>query len=783
MFILKEFQEKAVKSLLEHTFDALSEVQPQTKILLEAPTGSGKTVMMASLIERIVEELPMQPGLTDNVAFIWFAPNTLHIQSFQSLQKLYADANKLNCIDLNNLSGNPVLNNKDLLFVNWSAVDKVKNLWRRENETNTNLETLIENTKAEGTQIILVIDEAHLSAFTGDQAIAVRNLIQANVEILVTATPGNKFQRPQRTVSISRKKVIEEQMIKKGVRINIGLDAAQQNGDNVHIHLLRTAFAKKRELEQLYNDELGENIINPLILIQLPSENSSLSDEDKSIREALEGLLNVEYNVSTNNGKLAVWLSGERNKDGLEDMNGLQDVLIFKQAIAQGWDCPRAAILVSYRNINSPEFGIQTVGRILRMPHQKHYKNDALNYGYVYSNIETNRINFVPSDNDFFDKQVAERRTQNNWTFDIIPTATIVNDRPSSGVLTSIFEQKFFSVMEQRYSITQLPDVDLFTPQNQELVKTQIEQNKQALIQNGWEFEIDEHQIHIPTDIEVDPYEVNSIALNSNQIQHFAITTAQFGEMFDKFCYDNITRLNRSKSWKKLRETLIHFAEYYLGIFEVDARKIFLFPQNKELLVQHIVAALESFDTWQKARGNDNRRVETSNWEVPEIRYYNENYNRQDIDSHALDPFFEGNTASSPEKEFKNFLVRNENNIEWWYKNGDSGREHFAVDYINIHNELKLFYVDFVIKFKSNKIGLFDTKTKRSDIDAPRKHNALLDFMDKENILNPNRELIGGVLIPDDNGGIPGFRYPLFRINDTNDLTGWSFFNPAEINN
>lgn len=780
MFILKEFQEKAVKSLLEYTFEALSEVQSQTKILLEAPTGSGKTVMMASLIERIVEELPMQPNIETNVAFIWFAPNTLHVQSFQSLQKLYADANKLNCIDLGDLTSNPVLNNKDLLFVNWSAVDKVKNLWRRENETNTNLETLIENTKAEGTQIILVIDEAHLSAFTGAQAIAVRNLIKANVEVLVTATPT--FQRPQSTVSISRKKVIEEQMIKKGVRINIGLDAAQQNGDNVHIHLLRTAFAKKRELEELYNNELGENIINPLILIQLPSENSALSEEDKSIRLDLEGLLNVEYNVSTNNGKLAVWLSGERNKDGLEDMNGLQDVLIFKQAIAQGWDCPRAAILVSYRNINSPEFGIQTVGRILRMPHQKHYKNDALNYGYVYSNIETNRISFVPSDNDFFDKQVAERRTQNKWTFDIIPTATIVNDRPSSGVLTSIFEQKFFSVMEQRYSINQLPDVDLFTPQNQELVRTQIEQNKQALIQNGWEFEIDEHQIHIPTDIEVDPYEVNSIALNNNQIQHFAITTAQFGDMFDKFCYDNITRLNRSKSWKKLRETLIHFAEYYLGIFEVDARKIFLFPQNKELLVQHIVAALESFDLWQKARGNDNRRVETSNWEVPEIRYYNENYNRQDVESHALDPFFEGNTASSPEKEFKNFLIRNENHIEWWYKNGDSGREHFAVDYINIHNELKLFYVDFVIKFKSNKIGLFDTKTKRSDIDAPRKHNALLDFMDKENILNTNRELIGGVLIPDDNGGVPGFRYPLFRINDTNDLTGWSFFNPTVLN-
>lgn len=780
MFILKEFQEKAVKDLLEYTFDALGELQNQTKILLEAPTGSGKTVMMASLIERIVEELPMQPGLKDNVAFIWFAPNTLHIQSFQSLQKLYSDANKLNCIDLSNLSGNPILNNKDLLFVNWSAVDKVKNLWRRDNESNTNLETLIENTKAEGTQIILVIDEAHLSAFSGAQAIAVRNLIQANVEVLVTATPT--FQRPPRTVSISRKKVIEQQMIKKGVRINIGLDAAQQNGENVHIHLLRTAFAKKRELEQLYNDELGENVINPLILIQLPSENSALSEEDKSIRETLEGLLNIEYNILSNNGRLAVWLSGERNKDGLEDMNGLQDVLIFKQAIAQGWDCPRASILVSYRTINSPNFGIQTVGRILRMPHQRHYNNDALNYGYVYSNIETNRISFVPSDNDFFDKQVAERRSQNNWTFDIIPTATIINDRTSPGILTTVFEQKFFAVMEQRYGITQLPDVDLFTPQNHELLSNQIEQNKQALIQNGWEFEIDEHQIRIPTDIEVDPYEVNSIALNNNQIQHFAITMAQFGEMFDKFCYDNITRLNRSKSWKKLRETLIHFAEYYLGIFEFEARKLFLFPQNKEFLVQHIVTALENFDAWQKSKGNENRRVETSNWEVPEIRYYNENYNRQDIDSHALDPFFESNTASNPEKEFKDFLVRNESQIEWWYKNGDSGKEHFAVDYVNIHDELKLFYVDFVIKFKAGKIGLFDTKTKRSDIDAPRKHNALLNFMDIENNSNPNRELIGGVLIPDDNGGVQGFRYSLTEIDDTNHLTDWAFLNPSEIN-
>lgn len=247
MYILKEFQENAVKGLLNNTFECLLQDQIQQQILLEAPTGSGKTVMMASFLERLIDELPLQPGLHTNVAFAWFAPNTLHIQSFQSLQTLYADTRKLNCIDLDNLGNNPVLNPNDLLFVNWSSVDSLSKIWRRENETNTNLETLIENTKNNGTDIILVIDEAHLSAFSGTQAISVRNLIKAKIEISVTATPR---VRPPRNVYISRQTVIKEEMIKKGVRLNIGLDPEQQNGENVHIHLLRVAFNKKKELRK-----------------------------------------------------------------------------------------------------------------------------------------------------------------------------------------------------------------------------------------------------------------------------------------------------------------------------------------------------------------------------------------------------------------------------------------------------------------------------------------------------------------------------------------------------
>jgi len=778
MYILKEFQEIAVKDLLDKTFEALKNLQTQIPILLEAPTGSGKTVMMASYLERLTEELPLRPGLSDNVAFIWFAPNTLHIQSFLSLQKLYSDTNKLNCIDLSNLSGNPVLNSKDLLFVNWSSVDGMKKIWRKENETNTNLETLVENTKANGIQIILVIDEVHLSAFTGPQAISVRKLIGAKIEILVTATPRN---RPQLSVFIPRQVVINDQMIKKGVRLNIGLDPAKQNGDNMHIHLLKTAIAKKMELEILYNAELGENQINPLLLIQLPSETPALSEEDKSIRDTLVLLLDSEFGISTSNGRLAIWLSGERDKDGLEEPNGLHDVLIFKQAIAQGWDCPRAAILVSYRSVKSPDFGIQTVGRILRMPHRRHYQNEELNYGYVYTNIESNRISFVPTDADYFNLQYAERKKHESWHFDTLTTATVVNDRPSKGLLTSEFERNFFEVMEQQYGIQELPEIDLFSPEKEKELKLQIELNRNTLKDSSWQFDIDEHQIHIPTNIEIDPYEVTAIQLNASQVKDFAITQAEFGVLFDRFCYESITRLNRSKSWKKLRETLIHFAEYYLNISEFEARKLFLFPKNKVLLIQHITMALEHFEALQTAQGNAGRRLENKEWEVPELRYYNDLYNREEIESHVLDPFYEYKNASSPEKLFKKFLVDHAEHLDWWYKNGDQGKEHFAVSYTDSFGVLRLFYVDFVIQFKSGKIGLFDTKTKRSDADAPNKHNALLSYIQQENLASPDRILTGGIVIWEETGGVGSFRYCKDRICDTKDLTGWEFFNPATI--
>jgi len=72
----------------------------------------------------------------------------------------------------------------------------------------------------------------------------------------------------------------------------------------------------------------------------------------------------------------------------LEKNDNEVEVLIFKQAIALGWDCPRASILAIFRESKSFTFTIQTIGRIMRMPELKYYsETPELNLGYVFTNL------------------------------------------------------------------------------------------------------------------------------------------------------------------------------------------------------------------------------------------------------------------------------------------------------------------------------------------------------------------------------------------------------------
>src|SRR5699024_4288619 len=130
---------------------------------------------------------------------------------------------------------------------------------------------------------------------------------------------------------------------------------------------------RREDIAEAYREQ-GSNI-NPLLLIQLPNDSTAtMTADENSLKEELVMYLDRVHGINTDNGKLAIWLSGEKdNLGGIERFDNITEVLLFKQAIALGWDCPRAAVLLIYRKMESFQFTTQTVGRILRMPEQKFY--------------------------------------------------------------------------------------------------------------------------------------------------------------------------------------------------------------------------------------------------------------------------------------------------------------------------------------------------------------------------------------------------------------------------
>jgi len=779
MHELKEYQVKAVAQLIEYACDALQMPNRKIQLLLKAPTGAGKTVTMAAYLSQLVQELALRPNLPRDVAFIWLAPNTLHLQSYASLKGFYSELNDLKPLQIEDLAGETALQAKDLLFINWSSVDKEKNTFRQDNEQDYNLQSFIERTSAHGIEIIVIIDEAHLSAFTGEQAKAVLKLINAKIEISVTATPKTQ---PDMSVVIQRQKVVAAQMIKKGVRLNIDLSEIEQRGQMLETHLLRKAMQKRDAIAKAYQDAGID--INPLLLIQLPSEKVVLTEEDRNLRDYMEGFLDSDYGINTKNNLLSVWLSDGKDKINLDDIekpNAMQKVLIFKQAISQGWDCPRAAVLIIFREIGNPTFGIQTVGRILRMPQQKHYENELINFGYVYTNLQNKIIQIVADDLDYFSMQIAKRK--DCFLYDRLTTAFRVNDRVAAGYLLSSFERIFFKKVEERYGVQQIPERILFNQDEDEAIQKQTISNRIIFESKGWNLNVDKIEITVPADITIDVYEVNAIEVDGGHLMHFAKTKAELSEMFDRFCYDSITRLNRSKSWKTMRNTLIRFMEYYLGYQdEYKIHKLLLNDSNKIRLIELINDSLESYDIWQKERGNIHSRVEERNWEVPEERDYPEIYRKNEaVEFHALVPFYESGSASAPEKAFAMELEKQAEHIDWWYKNGDKGKEHFAIPYTDIRGEDALFYVDFIVRFKSGITALFDTKSKDSDPEAPNKHKALLEYCDKENAKQTDRKLMGSIIIPDEIAHVLTWRFNRNEISNTHELKDWDYFNPTTI--
>ena len=746
MIQLREYQEQAVKELKEFS-DSLLAREGNKTIVFKAPTGSGKTVMMAEFLKQLVE------NRADDIlfSFIWAAPRQLHIQSKGKLETYYSDTKALRCVYFEDLTEKRIGEN-EILFLNWESINKEDNIYIRDNEQDYNLSHIIENTVDEGHTIFLIIDESHYSAKT-EISMGLIHMFQPKITVEVSATPSIQGDR---LVVVDREDVIRDEMIKKRIAINpdfknvitnqtiTDITVSSAAAETTNEFIIRSALAKRESLVKAF-EETGTNV-NPLMLIQLPDRREGTED----LKSEIVGILRQNHSITVENGKLAVYLSEEKERlETITRNNDVVEVMIFKQAIALGWDCPRACILVMFREMRSYIFTIQTVGRILRMPELKYYENDELNTGYVYTNLSDFAIQ-----GDEALSYLTIRHAKRKDTYQDIELRSVHSKR---------------SREETRLSPEFIP---CFLEAAKELdlrggISTDIMEIKRKLISDGLITDTDvkfEHIVREQTNIPA-VYTADTV----ERIQ----ADIEVQRLFDNYIVESLHPVYpESRSVGRVKESIYRFFRYEFPIqFEyggIKTQMIVLGDKNQQHFKNAINRAKELY--FSKVGKRKGELVTDEGWEVPISVNYSDNFTMKDGELSILDPFYQRNDASQVEKDFVSFLDSKSGEIEWWYKNGDRDATFFAVPYVE-NEEQHPFYVDWIVKYKDGRIGLFDTKSGITAETAKAKAEGLTRSIKEEN--GRGKSLFGGVLVWKDGS----WRYndnEVYRF-DKDDISDWKF--------
>jgi len=699
---LKIYQENAIDELLDDSKKLLGRAEPQ-KLVFKAPTGSGKTIIMAEFLKQLIDDREIKQPFS----FIWTAPRQLHIQSKDKLENYFETSRALECKFFEDLSDRRIDEN-EILFVNWEHINKTNAIYIRDNEQEFNLSKVLERTKEEGREIILIVDESHHHA-QSDISNDLRKMIGPKLTIEVSATP--KMQDPNEITEIPLDKVKAEGMIKKAVILNDEFDnfikqgkiqTRKLSGGSEEL-VIEIAIKKRQELVKAFQKE-GVNV-NPLVLIQLPDRKTSLEDR---IRERVESILKSKYKISTEKGnnKLAIWLSGEHvNKEDVERQDSEVEVLIFKQAIALGWDCPRAQILILFREWHSPIFSIQTVGRIMRMPEpdKGHYESEILNYGYVYTNLD-----HVDIQEDIAKDYITIYTSKRRADYKPINLLSCYPKRHREKTRLAPFFTEIFLEKAKEYNL-----------------KKQIDTKAIKLDQK------------IISDYRVE--DIDALA-GVKIVGKKAIKLGGFDlqKLFDFFVRNNLTPFYpEDRSVGRVKESIYKFLGQEFKIEYGDGQDVVLSEKNSQHFVNVLNKAKEEYK--KEAERRESELIKIENWNIKESHPFNENYKKEDRKKSILQPFY-AQYKSDLEKTFVDFLEKSEK-VEWWFKNGDRDATFFAVSYAN--GEQKPFYVDFIVKLKDGRIGLFDPHgTFLSDFGP--KADGLYKYIQDEN--KKGKKLFGGIV-------------------------------------
>lgn len=683
---LKEFQLEAVKKL----FEAME--TPARDIILKSPTGSGKTIILTYFMHQYIQSFP-------KTVFVWLTPGkgNLEEQSKAKMDK-YIHASQTKLLSDVMASG---FEENDSCFINWEKLTKKGNNALKDSER-TNFLEHIQHALNDGLHFVIVVDESHQNnTIKADEII---QYFHTNKIIRCSATP--KGIATAEIIEISEEEVIAAGLIKKMLVINQDFPQIIET-ENQTEFLLGKALAKQRELRSEF---LKIDVdLNPLIVIQLPNKSETLQD---SVERYLE-----TKGLTYENGQLAIWLSDRHeNLEGIDTPNAKSSAVIIKQAVATGWDCPRAYILVKLRDNMDETFEIQTIGRIRRMPEAKHYENDILDSCYLYTLDEKFTAGV---------KMALNKGALNACTLFLkneYKDITLIGEHRTMVTSTRNPQkalQAIASYAEKEYG-----------------VGTNKAENKTRLQTAGFE---------LSEDIVKHTFsgETATLAFNSTDMNKIKVTERLDTHIHGRDYHQKIGKIGLEIGMEYsymntiIRKLFDKNFKYSRKILALEPRAVYAFVINNDDKLRYLVREAMAYEMAQLKMDIPSKSY--YEFHIPQSCLFT--YNGDAKTQHIMEKNVYQNYLSSaaprstPEVKFEKFCERSAS-VEWWYKNGDKGNEYLSIVYQDNSGKQKLFYPDYIISVKGEiwiveTKGGFDRSGNSQDIDlyTPKKFKVLKDYL------------------------------------------------------
>lgn len=755
-----EFQEKAVEQLLIQFKECWKQPKHQIPITLKAPTGSGKTYMT----EKFICELSKQPDWVQDVAYVWITfSDDLAMQSRDKFMDYFPTSLPGRLLTIQDFQQG-VLRERDIIFLNWqklvskSAENRVLRRPdddRNEKEQGFYFEDVVELTHAEGREFVMIIDESHKNVTDA----AVRDVIgpiNPKIILKVSATPESEpsYSDVQNHragfVEVSRQDVIDAGMIKREIVCQTEEDIKNKGDEDLDEILLDLAMERRESLVKDI-EKFGMNV-NPLVIIQLPN-NTSVDANDRTKEDVVTEYL-ISHGVEPS--RIAKWFTNEKKPIGLEDNDSPYDYLLFKMAAGTGWDCPRAQVLVMLRDIQSEVFQTQTIGRIVRIPVRKVQGSEVFQTGYIFTNYSRKAVISGKYDESGNKPKLNIAKNSFGKEFEIDEhLKSEFMSRVDYGDLGNSwsFQQCLLRVFNEYFD---LKPEDMINEVKDKLQKKNLKiepQLSQEIVVNAHFKDLD--QISLKT---------NGDDLSREVSRH------DVQKLFSKTCVDLLREQsdddakisNIARSFGTLKSALrLWFKNYAFRDEDDDARyRIFLAdiinggPKSifKELITNTLKRHYPLRVEYIKKRREQAEQQETTTFKILETYAYSDDYEAIEMKRCLLTPFYLRKEYLGRENElnFANYLDQRDD-IEWWMKNGDSGRDYLSIRYFNtVEERTDLFYPDWIYKKKDGTIGIWDTKDGQTARSQETKDKAEELQRHIQHLNGYNREFIryeGGIVM------------------------------------